>query len=129
MFVICDENVRVFSSITGECIRSLEGIDGHTIIGQQFDLSNPKLLYTCTETGDITSWKWKSSILNQKQQLKLPTQYNPVVRTFALISMKNTVEPYALITWRQQRDSRTRIGIFDLTTGKQENIGFDMKLK
>lgn len=129
LFVICDENIRVFSTITGECIRSLEGVDGHTIIGQQFDLNNPKLLYTCSETGDVTSWKWKSSVLNQKQRVKLPAQFGPIVTTFALISMKGSAEPYALITWRQKRDSQTHIAVFNLSTGQRENIGFDMKLK
>lgn len=129
LFVICAENIRVFSTITGECIRSLEGVDGQNIIGHQFDLNNPKLLYTCTDAGDITSWKWKSSVLNQKQRLKLPAQFDPVVTTFALIPMKGSVEPYGLITWRQKGNSRTNISIFNLTTGKRENIGFDIRLK
>lgn len=123
LFVICDEHIRVFSTITGECIRGLEGIENNKIISQQFDLFNPKILFSCTESGDIISWKWKSSVLNQRQRLKFPSQQNAIhtkCTSFSLIRIKGTTEPYALVTWIQSGSFNTEIAIFNLSNGKQE---------
>lgn len=125
MFVICDEHIRVFSTITGECIRGLEGIENNKIISQQFDLFNPKILFSCTESGDVISWKWKSSVLNQRQRLKLPSERSSIdlkCTSFSLIRMKGTTEPFALVTWTQQGSIHTKIAVFNLSNGKQESI-------
>lgn len=57
--------VRVYSTLTGEWIRDLDGPNAQ-IIGTQYDQQNAKILYACTETGEVVSWKWRSGVVHEK---------------------------------------------------------------
>lgn len=128
LFVISDDHILVYSSTTGEYVRELEGISGKKIIGIQCDPNNSKLLYGCTDSGDIISWKWKSGVINEKHYLHLPTNVSPRVNTFQLIGMKDATQTCGLITWRQTNRAHVHIGIFNLLNGLQEEIKFSLEL-
>lgn len=63
LFVIWDDVVRAYSTQTGEWIRDLEGANAD-IIGVQCVAEYPKLVFACTVTGQVISWKWKSGVVN-----------------------------------------------------------------
>lgn len=110
-------------------MRELDGIQGKKIVAIQCDLNNPKILYGCTESGDIISWKWKSGVINEKHWLRFHVNSNAVVTTFALISMKDASQTYGLITWRSSNKIHMQIGIFNLLNGLQEDVKLPLKLK
>lgn len=128
LFVISDDHILVYSTQTGEYVRELEGIPGRKIIAIQCDSNNPKLLFGCTESGDIISWKWKSGVINEKQFLRFPTHGATRVLTFALIGMKDESQTYGLVTWRQPNRMNVQFGIFNLLNGLQENIKLQLEL-
>lgn len=119
----------MYSTLTGEYVRELEGIPGKKIVAIQCELNNPKLLYGCTESGEIISWKWKSGVINEKKFLRFYNGANAVVYTFSLIAMKDATQIYGLVTWRTQNQVNVRIGIFNLLTGIQEEVQIPLKLK
>lgn len=127
--MISDDHVLVYSTQTGEYVRELEGIPNKKIIAIQCDLNNPKLLYGCTESGDIISWKWKSGVINDKHFLRFRVGSNAVVYTFSIISMKDATQTFGLVTWRESNISNVKIGIFNLSNGLQEEVKIPLKLK
>lgn len=129
LFVISDDHVLVYSTNTGEYVRELEGIPDKRIIAIQCDSNNPKLLFGCTESGDIISWKWKSGVINEKQFLKFRPGSKAVITTFSMISMKDASQTFGLITWRDSNRFNTQIGIFNLLTGLREEVKLPLKLK
>lgn len=129
LFVVCDDNIRVYSTTTGEWARELEGISGKPIIGHQCDPNNGKLLYGCTQTGDIISWKWESGVVHEKQSLRFFVNGRVNINSFSLINLKNTTEVFGLVTWRQSVIENFKLGIFNLSTGFQEDIKLSLKLK
>lgn len=129
LFIVCDDNIRVYSTVTGKFIRGLEGVSGKKIVGQQWDRNNSKLLYGCTESGDIISWKWKSGVVNEKQSLRFYGGAKASVNTFALIEIPDLSQVFGLVTWRSVGSVKMRIGIFNLSTGLQEDIKFHLKLR
>lgn len=129
LFVVCDDNIRVYSTVTGKFIRGLEGTAGRKIIGQQCDRNNSKLLYGCTESGDIISWKWKSGVVNEKQALRFYGGTKATVYTFNLIELQDLSQAYGLITWRTKDSVKIQIGIFNLASGLQEDIQLPLKLE
>lgn len=66
LFVIWDDVVRAYSTQTGEWIRDLEGANAH-IVGIQCVPEYPKLVFACTVSGQVLSWKWKSGVVNVDQ--------------------------------------------------------------
>ncbi|XP_055589155.1 WD repeat-containing protein 75-like [Uranotaenia lowii] len=66
LYVVWDNIVRAFSVATGECIRDYDG-EGFEIVGLIIDRFNPKLLYACTRTGELLSWKANSGVLNNRE--------------------------------------------------------------
>lgn len=128
LFVISDDHILVYSTQTGEYVRELEGIPSKKIVAIQCDPNSPKLLYGCTESGDIISWKWKSGVINEKHFLHLPTHGASRVNTFSLISLKDQTQTYGLITWRQTNRINIQIGIFNLLNGMQEDIKLPIPL-
>lgn len=127
LFIIWDTNIRAYSSSTGEWIRELEGISGKKIVGQQWDKDNPKLLYGCTDAGNIISWKWESGVVNEKQTLRFLFGSNARVESFALVPMKDK-RAYGLVTWRGSDSPNVQIGIFDLATGIRVECKFPLQL-
>lgn len=128
LFVISDDHVLVYSSATGEYIRELEGITGKKIISIQCDPNNSKLLFGCTETGDIISWKWKSGVINEKIFIRFPTYGLAKVNAFSLINMKDSLQIYGLIAWRPINRTNVQIGIFNLLNGLQEDVKLPLDL-
>lgn len=128
LFIISNANVRLFSTTTGEWIRDLEGIAKKKLIGIQIALNNPKLLYGCTEKGDIISWKWKSGVINEKQTLRFLALSNPIVSTFSLIDC-NDDRVNGLISWKSADSKNIKIGLFDLSNGLQQDFKFPLNLK
>lgn len=128
LFIIWDTNIRAYSTSTGEWIRELEGLSGKKIVGQQWDPENPKLLYGCTDGGNIISWKWESGVVNEKQTLRFLFGSNARVESFSLIPMKDK-RAYGLISWRGSDSPNVQIGIFDLANGFRVECKFPMKLK
>lgn len=103
--------------MTGEWIRELEGISGKKIVGQQWDPNNTKLLYGCTDAGDIISWKLESGVVNEKQMLRFMFGSKARVESFALVPMKDDKHAYGLVSWRGDDSPNVQIGIFDLANG------------
>lgn len=128
LFVISDDHILVYSSTTGEYVRELEGISGRKIIAIQCDPNNAKLLYGCTDCGDIISWKWKSGVINEKRSLHISPVHPPKINTFSLIPMKDATQTYGLITWRRTQRDNVQIGIFNLLNGLQEDVKLPLKL-
>lgn len=64
LFIIWNNIVRAYSAQTGEWIRDLEGAT-ENIVGIQLDVHNHKIVFACTTTGQIVSWKWKSGVVNE----------------------------------------------------------------
>ncbi|XP_031624324.1 WD repeat-containing protein 75 [Contarinia nasturtii] len=128
LFVISHDHILVYSSTTGEYVRELEGISGKKIIAIQCDPNNSKLLYGCTESGDIISWKWKSGVINEKHFLRISAAHSPKINTFSLIPMKDASQTYGLITWRRTKRDNVQIGIFNLLNGLQEDVKLPLKL-
>lgn len=128
LFIIWDTNIRAYSTSTGEWIRELEGISGKKIVGQQWDPNNPKLLYGCTDAGNIISWKWLSGVVNEKQTLRFMFGSNARVESFALLPMKDK-RAYGLVSWRGDDNSNVQIGIFDLSNGFRVECILPLKLK
>lgn len=124
---MCDANIRAYSSSTGEWIRELEGNGGETIVGQQWDPNNSKLLYGCTNAGHIISWKWLSGVVNEKQTLRFTFGSNARVESFNLIPTKDR-RPHGLISWRGDNNPNVQIGIFDLATGFRVDSKFSLNL-
>lgn len=138
LFVIADDQILVYSTQTGEYVRDLDGVPGKKIIATQCDPNNPKLLYGCTESGDIISWKWKSGVINEKQWLRLLVNSNSnggeskrtaTVTSFTLIEMKDRSQTYGLITWRTTHNFNMQIGIFNLMNGQREDVKLPLELK
>lgn len=129
LFVVSDDHILVYSTQTGEYVRELEGIPGKKIIAIQVDPNNPKLLYGCTESGDIISWKWKSGVINEKHFLRFRVGSSAAITTFVIISMKDATQTYGLITWRGSNRSKLQIGIFNLLNGLQEEVRIPLKLR
>lgn len=133
LFVIADDQILVYSTKTGEYVRDLDGVPGKKIIATQCDPNNPKLLYGCTESGDIISWKWVSGVINEKQWLRLHANANinrtATVTSFSLICMKDQTQTYGLITWRAANNINMQIGIFNLLNGQREDIRLPLDLK
>lgn len=127
--MISDDHILMYSTQTGEYIRELEGIAGKKIIAIQCDSNNPKLLYGCTESGDIISWKWKSGVINEKHLLHFYAGTNAVISSFSLIAMKDVSQTYGLITWRGKNSPFVQIGIFNLLNGIREDVRLPLKLK
>lgn len=127
--MISDDHVLVYSTQTGEYVRELEGIVGRKLVAIQCDLNNPKLLYGCTASGDIISWKWKSGVINEKHWLRFPVNSNAIVTAFSLIQMKDATQTYGLITWRTSKNIIMQIGIFNLLNGLQEDVKLPLKLR
>lgn len=140
LFVISDDHILVYSTQTGEYVCDLDGVPGKKIIATQCDLNNPKLLYGCTESGDIISWKWKSGVISEKQWLRFHKSSNrnsssdsnkaaATVNSFSLIGMKDQTQNYGLIAWRTAHKIEMQIGIFNLTNGLREDVRLPLKLK
>lgn len=127
-FIISGSNIRIYSTTTGERIRDLEGIPNNRLISQQIDLHNQKLLYGCTDKGDIISWKWKSGVIHEKQALRFLAGSFPLVSGFALISLKDE-RAYGLVTWKAMDSEDFQIGVFDLSNGFQQDLKLPLKLK
>lgn len=123
-----NSNIRAYSTLTGEWIRDLEGISGRKIIGQQCDLRNPKLLYACTEAGDVVSWKWKSGVLHEKIELRFAHGTKPTVLSFALVPAKG-VQLLGLVTWTNNQSKNIKYGLFELSEGFQRPLKVPTKLK
>lgn len=128
LFIIWDTNIRAYSTSTGEWVRELEGIKEKKIVGQQWDPENPKLLYGCTDDGNIISWKWESGVVNEKKTLRFMFGSNARVESFALIPM-NDKRAHGLISWRAGDSPNVQIGIFDLANGIRVECKFPMNLK
>lgn len=137
MFVISDDHVLVYSTNTGEYVRDLEGIAGKKIIATQCDPINPKVLFGCTESGDIISWKWTSGIINEKQWLRFHANSNNsssndntvTISSFSLIGMRDPSQRYGLIAWRSVNEMNIQIGVFNLTNGQREDVALPLMLK
>lgn len=91
-------------------------------------MHSQKLLYGCTEKGDIISWKWKSGVIHEKQALRFLALSNPVVSEFALINLKDE-RAYGLAIWKPMNKQNYEIGIFDLSNGFQQDLKIRLKLK
>lgn len=99
------------------------------IVGHQCDPLNPKLLYACTEDGEIFSWKWKSGVINNRVRLNF-VQDNVLVGYFSLLEMKDK-RSYALITWQQRNGSnlgKVKIGVYDLADGTLQDVKMPLQL-
>lgn len=129
LFVVCNDNIRAYSTVTGKFVRGLEGIAGKKIIGLQLDQNNSKLLYGCTENGDVISWKWKSGVVNEKQSFRFHGAVKANVTTFSLIDMPDLTQTYGLVTWRTNDNIKMQIGIFNLSNGLQEDVKLPIKLR
>lgn len=133
LFVIADDQILVYSTQTGEYVRDLDGVPGKKIIATQCDPNDPKLLYGCTESGDIISWKWISGVINEKQWLRFNANANSnktvTVTSFSLIGMKDQTQTYGLITWRTAHNINMQIGIFNLMNGQREHVRLPLELK
>lgn len=128
LFVIQDTTIRAFNADTGELIRDLEGTNGEKLIGHQCDPNNLDYLYACTESGSIISWKWKSMVVHEKQQLRFVAKTNPVVNSFALIHTKDE-RARCLVTWYGNDQYEIQIAIFDLSTGFREALQLSLPPK
>lgn len=128
LFVVCDDSIRVYNTVTGKFVRSLEGISGKRIVGQNWDRNNTKLLYGCTENGDVISWKWKSGVVNEKQTLRFYGGVQGIVNTFTLIELPDVSQAHGLVTWRSKENVAVQIGIFNLSTGLQHSVNLPIKL-
>lgn len=126
LFIIWNKSVRAYSTITGEWIRDLEG-PNEKLVGHQCDPLNSKLLYACSQSGEVIAWKWKSGVINSRVKLKLP-QDNVVVGNFVLIEMRDK-RSYGLITWRNGGVSTVQIGVFDLADGTLQEVKIPIELK
>lgn len=129
LFIISDDHILIYSTETGEFVRQLDGVAGKKIIAIQCDSNNPKLLYGCTENGDIISWKWKSGVVNEKRFLRFYGGANAIVQTFSLIEMEDKSQTFGLVAYREKIRSNVKVGIFNLLTGVQEDVRLPLKLK
>lgn len=125
LFIIWNEGIRAYSTTTGEWIRDLEGATDK-IISQQCDPVNSKHLYACTINGEVISWKWKSGVINERQKLVFQHK-NALVQTFSLVVMKDN-RSYGLVTWRNGGTSKVDVGVFDLSSGQQQEVKIPLKL-
>lgn len=115
--------------MTGKFIRGLEGTAGRKIIGLHLDRNNAKILYGCTESGDIISWKWKSGVVNEKQALRFYGGAKATIYTFNLIELQDLSQAHGLVTWRTKDSIKIQIGIFNLASGLQEDVKLPLKLE
>lgn len=127
LFIIWDKCIRAYSTLTGEWIRDMEG-STERLIGHQCDPLNPKLLYACTEIGEIIAWKWKSGVIHSRVKLNF-VQNNAVVSNFTLIEMKDK-RSYGLVAWRDGGGvSKIKIGIYDLSDGTLQEVKIPLRLR
>lgn len=119
LFIIWNNVIRAFSTTTGEWIRDLEGQANSQVVSVHCHPQNPKLIYACTEAGQLISWKWKSGVINETINLKFETT-TVFVKSFHFINLK--YQPtHAFVTWRSSKDAITQLGIFDLSTGTKDD--------
>lgn len=109
--------VRAYSSQTGEWIRDLDGANAE-IVNVQPDAANPKILFACTSTGQIVSWKVKSGVVDRRAQLTgFDAAVTGPVRSFHCVDLGDG-RPAALVAWQTQPNGGLiQLGFFDLVLG------------
>ncbi|CRL01560.1 CLUMA_CG014403, isoform A [Clunio marinus] len=71
IYVVWNDQIRMFSIQTGECLRNLEENRDGDIVGVHIDTETEKSLVACTKNGTIIIWKLESFLIVSKLKLNL----------------------------------------------------------
>lgn len=128
LFVIWDNVVRAYSSQTGEWIRDLEGASTD-IVSLQTDPECTKLVYACTSTGQVLSWKWRSGVIDENIQLRLEgARGGGLVHSFHIVDLGDK-RPYGLVSWSSRYGTQVQFSLFDLSNGVANEVDFGINLR
>lgn len=117
--------VRAYSSQTGEWIRDLEGANAE-IVHLQTDPTSPLLVYACTVTGQVVSWKWRSGVVHETIALRFSTA-GALVRSFHIVDLGDK-RPYGLAAWSPRAGCPVQCSVFDFGNGVAQDLAFGMNL-
>lgn len=121
--------VRVYQTGTGAWLRDLEKAD-EPLVTIEFDRSNSKLLWGCTNTGTVIVWKWRSGVKEKRFQLQFKNVHT-MVNSFNVIpndDMDSEGETQrALVSYLDKGTREYLIETFDLESGKSGDA-FDISL-
>lgn len=83
--------VNVYSTISGQFVRKLEGSEAK-LIDFQFELKDDKMLIACNELGDILSWDWRTGELKDTLRISFPWEKAMVFTNFKLLNLYGKTE-------------------------------------
>lgn len=93
----------------------------------QFDPESAKLVYACSSTGQVVSWKWRSGVVNENTQLRIATG-GGLVHSFHIVDLGDK-RPYGLVSWSSRQGSQVQVSLFDLTNGVAQDVKFGINLR
>jgi WD40 repeat protein len=67
IFIAWQNEVRVYSTKTGEYVRTLEDNKDGLLVGYSIDPEDKKSLVACTENGTVITWKLGSYVIGSKK--------------------------------------------------------------
>lgn len=129
--------VRVYQVGTGAWLRDLEKSD-QKLVAIEFDRHNPKLLYGCSEQGQVIVWKWRSGVKEKRVQLHFNHNNTAAavgqthVYSFHVIpnddmETESESQQIALVSYFDKPTQTVKIESFDLDSGKRVDE-FDIPL-
>lgn len=68
LLFLTKNEVNVYSTISCQFVRKLEGSSAH-LIDFEFELQDENILVACNSEGDIFSWDWKTGTLKNTQRI------------------------------------------------------------
>ncbi|CAD7079270.1 unnamed protein product [Hermetia illucens] len=124
ILVIFKNLVQVYSTTTGEWLRDLEGVKDE-IIGIQYDLNNPKIVFALSKTGEMIRWKWETG---ENLGTRLLPFDNYTVLSFHLVDVLPE-STSGFMTYTSSVTGRVDWAVVDMPVGERlTNLGWDLDL-
>lgn len=122
ILVIFKNLVQVYSTTTGEWLRDLEGVKDE-IIGIQYDLNNPKIVFALSKTGEMFRWKWETG---ENLGTRLLPFDNYTVLSFHLVDVLPE-STSGFMTYTSSVTGRVDWAVVDMPVGERlTNLGWDL---
>lgn len=119
--------MRVYQVGTGAWLRDLEKSD-QKLVAIEFDRHNSKLLWGCSDNGQVIVWKWRSGVKEKRIQLLFPDAVaggQTKVHSFHVVpnddmeTAEGGSQQIALVSYFDKQSQKVKIETFDLDTGKR----------
>lgn len=125
---LSDKVITVYSTVTGQLVRNLEGATA-PLIDFALELTNDDTVVACSKSGEILTWLWKTGQLKSTVNIQgFLISKTLIVTNFKLLNLYGTSQlSYAFVCMKIANET-IQWCVIDRTTGKYVEVNCDLYL-